>query len=245
MPDHESASQRVADLIADQVQRNPVSVLGLATGGTPERTYAILSERVCSGALSLSQITTFNLDEYVGLSAEHPQSYHAYMRRHLFDVTDVRLEKTHLPDGAAVETGGHSGSRVCEAYERLIDEAGGIDWQLLGLGSNGHIGFNEPGSAGDSVTRIVELAEATIEANSRYFDSPDEVPRQAVTMGIGSIMNAKRIVLIATGAGKVNAVQQAVRGPMTPDLPASFLQRHPDVTFILDEAAASELESSR
>ncbi|WP_315857250.1 glucosamine-6-phosphate deaminase [Rhodopirellula halodulae] len=245
MPDHESASQRVADLIADQVQLNPVSVLGLATGGTPERTYAILSERVCSGALSLSQVTTFNLDEYVGLSAEHPQSYHAYMRRHLFDVTDVRLEKTHLPDGAAVEAGGHSGSRVCEAYECLVDEAGGIDWQLLGLGSNGHIGFNEPGSAGDSVTRIVELAEATIEANSRYFDSPDEVPRQAVTMGIGSIMNAKRIVLIATGAGKANAVQQAVGGPVTPDLPASFLQRHPDVTFILDEAAASELESSR
>jgi len=237
VPDHESASARVAGFIVEQIRRKPASVLGLATGGTPERTYELLVEKVNAGHLSFSQATTFNLDEYVGLLPDHPQSYHAYMRFRLFGETDFDAERTHLPKGTADELSDAGGQ-----YEALIAEAGGIDLQLLGLGANGHIGFNEPGATEDSRTRVVDLTEETIAANARFFDSPEDVPRRALTMGIATILEAREIVLIATGESKAEAVERSVRGPVAPQMPASFLQQHPSVTFVLDEAAASLLD---
>lgn len=238
VPDHESASARVAGFIVEQIRRKPASVLGLATGGTPERTYELLVEKVNAGHLSFSQATTFNLDEYVGLRPDHPQSYHAYMRSRLFGETDFDAERTHLPNGTADDL-----SDAGRQYEALIAKAGGIDLQLLGLGANGHIGFNEPGATENSRTRVVDLTEETIAANSRFFDSPEDVPRRALTMGIATILEAREIVLIATGESKAEAVERSVRGPVTPQMPASFLQQHPSVTFVLDEAAASLLGS--
>lgn len=237
VPDHESASARVAGFIVEQIRRKPASVLGLATGGTPERTYELLVEKVDAGHLSFSQATTFNLDEYVGLRPDHPQSYHAYMRSRLFGATDFDAERTHLPNGTANDL-----PDAGRQYEALIAEAGGIDLQLLGLGANGHIGFNEPGATEDSRTRVVDLTEETIAANARFFDSPEDVPRRALTMGIATILEAREIVLIATGESKAEAVERALCGPVTPQMPASFLQRHPSVMFALDEAAASLLD---
>ncbi|PHQ31705.1 glucosamine-6-phosphate deaminase [Rhodopirellula bahusiensis] len=236
--DHESASARLAGCIVEQVRREPASVLGLATGGTPERTYELLVEKVRAGHLSFSQATTFNLDEYVGLPPAHPQSYHAYMRSRLFGETDFDPKRTHLPDGTADDL-----AKAGEQYEALITEAGGIDLQLLGLGANGHIGFNEPGATEDSRTRVVDLTEETIAANARFFEAPEDVPRRALTMGIATILEAREIVLIATGESKAEAVERAVRGPVTSQMPASFLQQHSSVTFVLDEAAASLLGS--
>ncbi|WDQ15636.1 glucosamine-6-phosphate deaminase [Rhodopirellula sp. P2] len=237
VPDHESASTRVAGWIVEQVRRKSASVLGLATGGTPERAYELLVEKVRAGHLSFSDVTTFNLDEYIGLSPEHPQSYHAYMRSRLFDPADFNLEQTHLPDGMAADL-----EEAGRQYEASIAATGGIDLQLLGLGANGHIGFNEPGATEASRTRVVDLAGETIDANARFFASAEEVPRLALTMGIATILEARAIVLIATGESKAEAVERAVRGPVTSDMPASFLQRHPHVTFVVDEAAAGLLK---
>lgn len=234
--DPQEASRRVAEIFADAIRANPKIVLGLATGGTPVGVYAELVRMYRDGALDFSQLTTFNLDEYVGLSPDHPQSYRHFMQQQLFDHVNVDPDKTHVPDGLASDIGQHALD-----YESQIRDAGGVDLQLLGIGDNGHIAFNEPGSAADSRTRQVDLTEETIRANSRFFDSIEEVPRHAITMGIGTILEAKRIVLMATGRKKSEAVNRAIQGPVDPMLPASQLQRAADVTFVLDAAAASGL----
>ncbi|TWU61755.1 MULTISPECIES: glucosamine-6-phosphate deaminase [Crateriforma] len=234
--DIQQASHHVADEIIQLVGAKPSAVLGLATGSTPIAVYEELIRRYRAGDVDFSKITTFNLDEYVGLSPEHPQSFAAFMRTHLFDAIDVPDHHTHIPAGVANDF-----LSTAELFEKKIQTSGGIDWQLLGIGDNGHIGFNEPGSPGESGTRLVELADETIEANSRFFDSPDDVPRQAITMGIATILKAKRLVLMAFGAAKAQAIADAVAGPVTPDCPASFLQRHPNATFIVDRAAAAAL----
>jgi glucosamine-6-phosphate deaminase len=225
----------VAKIVQAQIAVKPDSVLGLATGSTPLGTYRKLVEMAKDG-LDFSQVTTFNLDEYVGLAGDHPQSYRYYMEQNLFSGVNIPREKTFIPNGTAADL-----AAECAAYEEKIKGAGGIDLQLLGIGSNAHIGFNEPGSEFGSTTRLVDLAESTIEDNSRFFASREEVPTQAISMGIKSIMQAKQIVLMANGENKADAIWATVLGPVTSDVPASVLQLHPFVTLVLDEAAASKL----
>lgn len=232
----EEAARRVAERIAEAIRSQPDIVLGLATGGTPVGVYRELIRMHREESLDFSQVTSFNLDEYVGLGPEHPQSYRSFMQQQLFDHVNIEPSRTHVPDGLAADVEAHA-----RAYEAEIEAAGGIDLQLLGIGDNGHIAFNEPGSPPDSRTRRVDLTEETIQANSRFFSSIDEVPRHAITMGIGTILEAKRIVLMATGERKAEAVARAVEGPTDPESPASQLQRADDVTFVLDKAAASDL----
>ncbi|PZO65531.1 MAG: glucosamine-6-phosphate deaminase [Paracoccus denitrificans] len=233
LPSPHDAITRTAGLIADQVRAKPASVLGLATGGTMERVYDALTS---AEDVDFAGVTTFNLDEYVGLSPGDPQSYHAYMQRHLFDRVPAPFHRTHIPRGDVANL-----MAEAAAYEAAIHAAGGIDLQLLGIGTNGHIGFNEPDSPFDTRTRVVTLSDATRTANSRYFNSLDAVPTQAVTMGIATILSAKRIVLLAVGSGKAGAVQRMIEGSISPDCPASSLQRHHDVHVILDQAAAALL----
>ncbi|TWU01460.1 glucosamine-6-phosphate deaminase [Neorhodopirellula pilleata] len=245
LEDHESASRHVAGLLVETINRHSpdtsgLCTLGLATGSTPLSVYENLCRRYQSGEVSFQGITTFNLDEYVGLPPEHPQSYLAYMRTNLFDHVDLDRSKTHLPAAHQIDDS-HSAEAISRRYESEIENAGGIDWQLLGIGVNGHIGFNEPGATIDSPTRLVDLAASTIEANSRFFESTDQVPKQAITMGIGTILKARKIVLLATGAAKAEAVAAAINGPVTSDNPASFLQTHSDVLFVLDREAASAI----
>ncbi|MCG8648490.1 MAG: glucosamine-6-phosphate deaminase [Pirellulales bacterium] len=237
--DAAAAARRVADLFADQIRSSPQSVLGLATGGTPVEAYRELIRMHREEGLDFSQVATFNLDEYVGLAPDHPQSYRYFMQQQLFDHINVDPQRTQVPDGLAgdLDTDAHR-------YEQQIQTAGGIDLQLLGIGHNGHIAFNEPGAPLDSRTRVVQLAEQTIEKNSRFFDSPADVPRTALTMGIQTILAAKRIVLLATGEAKAAAVCRAIEGEADPSHPASLLQHHPRVTYVLDEAAAARLTSS-
>lgn len=228
------AAGYAARLLADAVARHPQIVLGLATGGTMEPVYAHLRAAHRVG-LSFAGVQSFNLDEYVGLSPDHPGSYHSYMRKHLFDAIDMDPARGHVPRGDAPDP-------VQEAarYEQAIAGAGGVDLQLLGIGKNGHIGFNEPPSDGASRCRVVTLAEETRRANAAYF--PDgQTPLRAITMGVGTILDARACVLLATGATKAKAVAAMIDGPVTPDCPASALQRHPDVTVICDPAAAAEL----
>jgi len=233
---YEELSLETALRIAEAVRSNPDIVLGLATGGTPLGCYRELIRMHREEGLSFSRVTTFNLDEYVGLPPDHPQSYHYYMFHNLFDHVDVRRENVHIPDGMAEDL-----DEECRRYEEAIKEAGGIDLQLLGIGRNGHIGFNEPGSPFDSRTRVVKLSEQTRKDNARFFNSIDEVPTHAITMGIGTIMEARRIILIASGEAKADAIAKAVKGPKTVDVPASALQDHPDCLFIIDKEAASLL----
>lgn len=230
------ASHKVAQMIADAIRSHPRSVLGLATGSTPVGTYRELVRMHREDGLDFSNVTSFNLDEYIGLGSDHPQSFRRFMQQHLFDHVNIR--KTHVPNGLATDIALHA-----RAYEENIRIAGGIDLQILGIGSNGHIAFNEPGSAVDSRTRSIDLTPDTINANARFFDSIDEVPRHAITMGIGTILEAKRIVLMATGNGKADAVKRAIEQDPDVSHPASFLQHHHDVTFVLDHDAASELAS--
>ena len=234
VPDYAAMSRVAADLVSAEVAHSPRSVLGLATGSTPEGLYAELVARVRMGTLNLSFVTTFNLDEYIGLPEEHETSYHFFMRRHLFDHVQVR--EYHIPNGNAPDL-----LAECRRYDGLIAEIGGIDLQILGIGRNGHIGFNEPGSPFGEGTRIVNLTPDTIAANARFFASPDQVPRQALSMGIKTIMRARSIVLLASGEGKAQAVAGMIKGPVTKALPASVLRLHPDATLIVDEAAASLL----
>ena len=226
--------QAAATLIAAQILRKPDSILGLATGSSPIPTYNALIAMHQGGVLDFSRVTSFNLDEYVGLSPEHPCSYHYFMQEHLFSKVNLRPENVHLPSGHSAQAG--------LAYDRAIHEAGGIDIQLLGIGRNGHIGFNEPAKEFTYGTHVVTLAEDTIQANARFFKSPDDVPRQAISMGIGNIMAAKCVVLVATGADKADAVYRTICGPITPAVPASILQLHPDVTLVADEAALSVMK---
>ncbi|NMA60476.1 MAG: glucosamine-6-phosphate deaminase [Firmicutes bacterium] len=228
-------SEEVAKIMQTQISRKPESVLGLATGSSPLCVYRLLGEYHERG-LDFSQLTTFNLDEYVGLAPDHPQSYRYYMEENLFSKVNVNKAKTFVPNGVAEDL-----EEECRRYEDLIKQAGGIDLQILGIGTNAHIGFNEPGTEFGTITQVVDLAPSTIADNSRFFDSPEEVPTQAISMGIKSIMKAKNIVLMANGGSKADAIAAAVKGPVTTKVPASVLQLHPSVTFVVDQAAASKL----
>ena len=233
---HDELSKRAARFIAGAIRNKPNSVLGLATGGTPVGCYRELIRMHREEGLDFSKVVTFNLDEYVGLPPTNPQSYRYYMNENLFNHVNIRMENTHVPDGMTNDP-----QRTCREFEELIEASGGVDFLLLGIGTTGHIGFNEPGSPFGSRTRLVDLSEQTRRDNARFFRSIDEVPRQAISMGIGTIMDARKIVLLASGAGKADAVAKSIEGPITEDVPASILQKHPDCTFILDEEAASKL----
>ena len=235
--DYQDMSEAAADIIAELVAEKPGCVLGLATGSTPEGLYAELVKRYNEEGLDFSRIATFNLDEYRGLPATHEQSYRYFMQKHLFDHVNVRPENTHVPNGANPDA-----EAACDAYEAEIALSGGVDLQLLGLGHNGHIGFNEPADEFTKETNCVDLTESTINANSRLFNSADEVPRQAYTMGIGTIMAAKQILLVVSGEDKAQIVRDAFFGPVTPQCPASILQFHPNAIAVVDEAAFSACE---
>ena len=227
-------SQAAAVLIAAQVIRKPESVLGLATGSSPVACYEHLIRSYESGLLDFSRCMSFNLDEYVGLNADHPCSYHAFMEDKLF--AHINMKAHFLPNGNAADL-----PAECRRYDESIRAAGGIDLQLLGIGRNGHIGFNEPGDRFVFGTQIVNLTDSTIAANTRFFASEKDVPRQAISLGIGGIMAAREIVLIAMGQDKAEAIRDTVRGDITPRVQASILQAHPHVTLLLDRQAASQL----
>jgi glucosamine-6-phosphate deaminase len=235
--DADQAAETAANLIAQQVQTKPDSVLGLATGGTPIRCYQSLIRRYREGTLDFGQVRTFNLDEYIGLPLDHPESYHSFMDAQLFSHINVPRQHRNLPDPT-----GNDYSRQCQEYEDRIDRAGGIDLQLLGIGRDGHIGFNEPGSSLASRTRVKHLTQETIDDNARFFDDAAEVPRLAITMGVGTILQSRRCLLLATGDSKAVAIRDAVEGPLTASVPASALQLHRDTIVVVDEAAASLLQ---
>jgi len=233
----EEVSQRAAEIIARVVQAQPHVVLGLATGSTPLATYRCLIDAYRAGTLSFAQVRTFNLDEYVGLGPEHPQSYSFFMREELFRHIDIDQARCHVPDGLVADYEVYS-----RQYEQSIVDAGGIELQLLGVGTDGHIAFNEPGSSLASRTRLKALTEQTRIDNSRFFESLDDVPRLAISMGVGTILQSRRILLLGTGANKADAVRSFIEGPITSQITASALQWHPNVTVVLDEAASSWLQ---
>ncbi len=233
--DYNDLSRKAANIISAQIIMKPACVLGLATGSSPEGTYKQLIEWYEKGDLDFSKVTTVNLDEYRGLPPEHEQSYRYFMNKHLFDHVNIDKSRTFVPDGLAEPEEG------CKKYEEIIRATGGIDLQLLGIGINGHIGFNEPDVFFESETHCVDLTENTIEANRRFFASKDEVPKQAYTVGLRTIMHAKRILVIASGENKAEAVYNAIYGRITPEVPASILQLHNDVIIIADEAACAKL----
>lgn len=235
--DAEAASRRAARFVADLVRRKPDCVLGLATGSTPLALYRELIRMHRDDGLSFARVTTFNLDEYVGLGPAHPQSYRHFMQQHLFDAINIDPTRTNVPDGRALEFDTHS-----RQYEQKIKDAGGIDLQILGIGSDGHIAFNEPGSSLGSRTRLKSLASETIRDNARFFGGEDKVPRLAVTMGVGTILESKRCLLLAFGAHKAAAVRDTVEGPITAQVTASALQLHREVVGIFDEPAAGLLK---
>lgn len=231
--DHaQQVGQAAATLLAAQLISKPDSVLGLATGSTPIPTYQALISLYRAGVVDFSSASSFNLDEYVGLPVEHGCSYHSFMREQLFDHVNMPADHIHIPDGNAADP-----QTECARYDQAIAAAGGIDIQVLGIGRNGHIGFNEPADEFTYGTHVVTLAADTIEANARFFRSADEVPRQAVSMGIGNIMAAKCVVLVATGESKAKAVYDTIRGPITPRVPASVLQLHPCCVILTDREA--------
>lgn len=234
--DYRDMSRKAANILSAQVIMKPDAVLGLATGSTPERTYAQLIEWYNKGDIDFSQVTTVNLDEYKGLLPDDEQSYHYFMHKHFFDHINIDPARIHLPDGTE-----ENSEKACSDYNRIIRSVGGVDMQLLGIGGNGHIGFNEPNQAFEKETHCVALKEETIRANSRFFDSIDKVPRFAYTMGIKSIMQAKTILLIASGEAKADAIYNTVCGPVTPAVPASILQLHNNVIIVADEAALSKV----
>lgn len=230
-------NEAAAGIIIGTVQTTPRAVLGLATGGTPVGIYKEVVSEFKRGMISFKNTTAFNLDEYVNIPVDHPESYYSYMNQHLFSHIDLPADSRHIPDGNASDL-----IAECRRYDSLIERAGQIDMQLLGLGHNGHIGFNEPAHALIRGTHVVELAEETREANARFFDSIDEVPRQALTMGVGTILKAKKILLVVKGADKAEIVARALQGPITTDVPASLLQTHPNLIVLLDAPAASQLK---
>ncbi|MHA3773024.1 glucosamine-6-phosphate deaminase [Verrucomicrobiota bacterium sgz303538] len=236
-PDATAVSKLAARIFQDQLTRKPASVLGLATGSTPLGLYRELVTLANANLIDFSRATTFNLDEYIGLGPNHPQSYAHFMREHLFGHINIPAASTHIPNGLTDDVPKH-----CAEYEAAIHRAGGIDIQLLGIGSDGHIGFNEPTSSLRSRTRIKTLTPNTIADNARFFGSEKEVPRHVITMGVGTIMEARQCVVLAMGAGKADAVVAMVEGPITADCPATALQMHEDCTLIVDEAAAANLK---
>ena len=229
---YDEMSRKAANIISAQIILKPESVLGLATGSSPIGTYKQLIEWYNKGDLDFSQIRSINLDEYKGLPADNDQSYAYFMRHNLFDHVNIKSVNTFIPNGMEADV-----EKECSRYNAIIRSMGGIDLQLLGIGNNGHIGFNEPADHFEKNTHCVELTESTIEANKRFFESKDEVPRQAYTMGIKNIMTAKKILLVATGEAKADALYKSLYGPITPNVPASILQLHPDVTVVADEGA--------
>ena len=233
--DYEEMSRKAAAVIAAQIIAKPDSVLGLATGSTPIGTYKNLVAAYNAGDLDFSQIKSANLDEYRGLTKDNDQSYYYFMNHNLFQHVNIDPANTNIPDGTNSDA-----DAECARYEKVIEDLGGVDLQLLGLGHDGHIGFNEPCDHFDQTTHCVDLTEMTIEANKRFFASIDDVPRQAYTMGCGTIMKAKKILILVSGADKANILYQVVNGPVTPQVPASILQFHPDVILIADEAAMSK-----
>ena len=236
-PDTDAGSKTAALVVARQLKAKPDLVLGLATGRTPVALYRELIRLHATEKLDFSRVTTFNLDEYVGLSASHPQSYRHFMDTEFFQHINVKRENTHLPDGCAPDL-----RQECRDYEQRIRDAGGIDLQVLGLGSNGHVGFNEPTGSLGSHTWVKILSQNTIKDNSALFENPDEVPRHCITMGIGTIMEARHNLLLAFGPKKARALAAMIEGPVTSVCPASALQFHPRVTVVSDEAAAAGLE---
>lgn len=234
--DYKDMSRKAANIISAQVIMKPNCVLGLATGSTPIGTYDQLVEWYNKGDLDFSEVTTVNLDEYKGLPRTNDQSYYYFMHQHLFDRVNIDPERTNVPNGMEPDA-----EKECGRYEELIRSLGGVDLQLLGLGHNGHIGFNEPGEAFEKETHCVDLTESTIEANKRFFASADDVPKQAYTMGIKRIMQAKKILIVVNGENKADIVERAFFGPVTPEVPASILQLHNDVTLVGDEAALAKI----
>ena len=233
--DYEEMSRKAAAVIASQIISKPDSVLGLATGSTPIGTYKHLVAAYKAGDLDFSQIKSANLDEYRGLTKDNDHSYYYFMNNHLFQHVNIDPANTNIPDGT-----NNDPDAECARYEEVIKSLGGVDLQLLGLGHDGHMGFNEPCDHFDKITHCVDLTEMTIEANKRFFASADDVPRQAYTMGCGTIMRAKKILILVSGADKADILYQVVNGPVTPQVPASLLQFHPDVILIADEAAMSK-----
>lgn len=234
--DYEQMSAEAGELIAAQMKIKPNCVLGLATGSTPEGTYEYLANLYGSNKIDFSKVTSFNLDDYYGLAPEHEQSYRYFMNKHLFSKVNIPIENTHVPSGIAEDI-----DAACAEYDRAMEASGGVDLQLLGIGINGHIGFNEPDDKFTANTHLVRLDESTIKANARFFDDPKDVPKQAVSMGIKNILQARKILLLASGQNKAEAIYQTVLGPITPSLPASALQLHSDVVLIVDEAAGQKL----
>ncbi len=232
--DYQDASRKVANIISAQVILKPDCVLGLATGSSPLGAYGQLIKWCEKGDVDFSQTKTVNLDEYVGLAADHDQSYSYFMHKNFFDHINIDPNNTNLPNGLELDA-----AKECARYDKVIANLGGVDLQLLGIGANGHIGFNEPAEQFSTGTNRVDLTASTISANSRFFENESMVPRQAYTMGMLAIMQAERIVMIATGANKAQAVYDAFCGPVTPKMPASILQLHPDFVLVADEEALS------
>jgi len=235
--DYEEIGREAARMVADAVRSKPEIVLGLATGSTPLGLYKELIALHRAGSLDFSRATGFNLDEYLGLPATHPQSFHHFMEQNFFSHINLSRQNIHIPDG----TVSHDYDGYCARYEQSIKTAGGIDLQILGIGRNGHVGFNEPTSSLASRTRLKALSRETIEDNRHFFSSESEMPKCAITMGIGTILESRRVLLLASGRSKAAAVAKAIEGPITSSVSASALQMHPDVTFIIDEDAAYSL----
>jgi glucosamine-6-phosphate deaminase len=235
--DYDEVSREAARIVAGAVRSKPDIVLGLATGSTPLGLYKELIALYRSGDLDFSRATSFNLDEYLGLAPSHPQSYHYFMQQNLFSQVNLPRERAHVPDGTIAA----NYDSYCSSYEQAIKSAGGIDLQVLGIGRNGHIGFNEPTSSLASRTRVKALSRETVEDNRHVFPIESEMPKCAITMGIGTILDSRRVLLLACGRSKAAAIAKAIEGPITSSVSASALQMHPDVTFIIDEEAAYSL----
>ena len=234
--DYEAMSELGAQIIGDMIKNNPSCTLGLATGSSPIGTYKNLIKAYENQEISFKNVKTYNLDEYCGISKDHPQSYYYFMHKNLFDNVNISVDNTHIPNGMEQDS-----EKECNRYSELIKSLGGIDLQLLGIGHNGHIGFNEPSDSFEKQVHCVDLTESTIEANKRFFESAEDVPRQAYTMGIKTIMQAKKILVVASGEDKAQIVKEAFFGHITPYVPASVLQLHNDVTLVADEAALSKI----
>ena len=234
--DYKDMSRKAANIISAQVIMKPNCVLGLATGSTPIGTYQQLVEWYNKGDLDFSEVTSVNLDEYKGLTRDNDQSYYYFMNENLFKHVNINKERPHLPDGTQPDA-----AKACADYNNVIASVGGIDLQLLGLGHNGHIGFNEPSDSFELETHCVDLTESTIKANQRFFASYDDVPKQAYTMGIKTIMLAKKVLVVVSGEDKADIVKKAFFGPVTPQVPASILQLHSDAIVVADEAALSKI----